>query len=59
MSFGKALQDFKDKNRKRRGTKPGEVGLDIFDRARRAEKEKKKNQSKMELFANKLYGGTN
>tara|TARA_X000001036_G_scaffold370741_1_gene357419 strand:+ start:180 stop:365 length:186 start_codon:yes stop_codon:yes gene_type:complete len=61
MSFGKALQDFKDKNRKRKGTKPGEVGLDIFDRARRAEKErdeKKKNQSKMEQFANKLYGGS-
>jgi len=60
MSFGKALQDFHDKNRKRVGRKPGEFSLSDLDRARRAEKErkeKKKNQSKMEQFANKLYGG--
>jgi len=57
MSFGKALQGFHDKNRKRKGTKPGEVGLDIEDRARRAEEEKKKKKSKMEQFADKLYGG--
>ncbi len=57
MSFAKATQ-----SKSRKPTKPGEVGLDVFDRARRnakAEEEKKKKKSKMELFADKLYGGTN
>ena len=59
MSFGKAVQDFHDKSGKGRRRKAGEARLGDLDRARRAEEEKKKKKSKMEQFADKLYGGSN
>ena len=55
MSFGKAVQGFQDRGRR----KAGEARLGDLDRARRAEEDKKNKKSKMELFADKLYGGSN